>query len=252
MTSHDAIVSHLDSELDVAHYNDAGDKFNGALVSGEGAVDRVGTCANCTFETIAAAAEQGCDVVISHHGGWAEFDGDLLAEKKQRIAEHGLTWYIAHHALDCADERYGVAVALADKLGIGIEGSYAAVEGGDAGRYGTLDVSAAEFRERLAAIEEEYEVVGSLDGIGDARIGVIGGGGGVFRELLDETVDIGCDVLVTGSTAFYTRFHADELGLAMVGLGETSSEKWGVHRLGEHLKERFGDVDVMRLEETDW
>lgn len=252
MASHNDIITHLDRELDVEHYNDAGDKFNGALVQGAGDVDRIGVCTNCTFETIATAADEGCDLVVSHHGGWEEFDGDLLAEKKERIRDAGVTWYIAHHALDCADDAYGVAVALAERLGIDVEGSYANVEGGDAGRYGTLAVSTDEFMDRLEAVEPGYEVVGSLDDLENARIGVIGGGGGVFRELVDETKEVGCDVLVTGNSAFFTEIHATEIGLTLVTLEETSSEKWGVYRLGEHLKEQFGDVDVVRLQETNW
>ncbi|MDY6761827.1 MAG: Nif3-like dinuclear metal center hexameric protein [Candidatus Nanohaloarchaea archaeon] len=252
MANHDDITIYLDRELDVAHYNDAGDKFNGALVSGDGTVDGIGVCTNCTFETIATAADEDCDFVISHHGGWEEFDGDLLGEKKQRIRDAGLTWYIAHHALDCADEDYGIAVALSDELGIDIDGSYANVEGGDAGRYGTLAVSVDEFKDRLEDIEPGYDVVGSLDDTGAATVGVIGGGGGVFRELVDETKEVGCDVLVTGNSAFFTEIHAAEIGLTLVTLEETSSEKWGVYRLGEHLKEQFGDVEVVRLPETNW
>ncbi|MDY6766512.1 MAG: Nif3-like dinuclear metal center hexameric protein [Candidatus Nanohaloarchaea archaeon] len=252
MTSHDTVITYLDAELDVEHYNDAGDKFNGALVVGEGTVTRIGACTNCTFETIAAAADEGCDLVVSHHGGWEEFDGGLLAEKTDRIRDAGMTWYIAHHALDCADEDYGVAVALAEELGIDIDAAYGEIEGGRGGRYGTLAVSPGAFRDRLERIEEDYETVGDLDGLEDARIGVIGGSGGVFRSLIDETVAAGCDVLVTGNASFFGKIHAYEHGLSLVLLEETSSEKWGVHRLGEHLKERFEDVELVRLEETNW
>lgn len=246
------VISYLEEELDVAHYNEAGDKFNGVLVGSAASIETVGLCANCTFETIENAAEAGCDLVISHHGGWEEFDGDLLAEKKQRMRDNGLTWFIAHHALDCADEEYGVAVALAEKLGIAIEGSYAAVEGGEAGRYGTLSVDKEEFLERLEEVEAGYDVLGDLDGVEDQTIGVIGGGGGVFRELLDETKEIGCDVLVTGNSAFFTEIHAHEIGLTLITLEETSSEKWGVYRLGEHLKEQFSALEAVRLEEHNW
>lgn len=246
------VTGYLEEELEVEHYNEAGDKFNGVLVDAADSIGKVGLCTNCTFETIENAVEAGCDLVISHHGGWEEFDGDVLEEKKRRIRENGLTWFIAHHCLDCADERYGVAVALAEKLGISVEGAYADVEGGEAGRYGKLSVRTEEFLDRLEQIEPGFQVVGSLDGVEQQRIGVIGGGGGVFRELVDETKDVGCDVLVTGNSAFFTEIHAHEIGLTLVTLEETSSEKWGVYRLGEHLKERFDELATVRLDERNW
>lgn len=250
MASSDELVAWLDEELDVAHFNDAeGAKFNGALVAGADEVSRLGLCCNCTFETIAEAAEQDCDMVVSHHGGWEAFDGDLLAEKKERMRDAGLTWYIAHEPLDCADD-YGVSAALAAKLDIRVEGSYGFHAGGEVGRYGTFDGSTKEFRERVSAIDDA-EVVGDL-AIEGVRIGVIGGSAGVFTPLLDATVEEGCDVLVTGNASFFGKYHARERGLTLVLLEETSSERWGVYALGEEVQRAFSGTELVRLDETNW
>jgi putative NIF3 family GTP cyclohydrolase 1 type 2 len=251
MVSRDKVIDWLDNELRVEHFMDAGDNFNGALVKGTGKVGRVGLCVNTTIANIDHAHKHDLDFAIAHHGGWEDFDQDLLQEKKQRLEEYGITWYIAHASLDCADE-YGVAATLAKKLGIEIEGSYAQYEGGEAGRYGKLGVSEGEFIDRLKAIDD-YEVVGGeLQELEDAQIGVIGGSGGVFTSLIKETVDVGCDVLITGNSSFNGDIYAYEKGLTMVTLEETSSEKWGVYALGRRLRDRFSDIELHKMEERNW
>ncbi len=252
MVSRNEIVNYLDEELDVEHFNGVEEaKFNGLLVEGSGEVERIGLCTNFTYENIESAAEQDLGLVISHHGGWEEFDGDLLEEKKEEARENGLNWYVAHEPLDCADG-YGVSVALAEKLGIDVEDSYAEHAGGDVGRYGHLQVSGDEFLERLEEIEPGHEVVGGLEDLEEKKFGVVGGSGAALREIIDDTHEEGCDVMVTGNAAFFGKYHAKELGLTLVLMEETSSEKWGVYALGEHLKEQFPEVELSRLEETNW
>lgn len=145
MTSRETVVSWLDEELDVAHFNSVDEAdFKGTLVEAADQIDTRGLCANTTFENIETASEEGCDLVLVHHGGWKHFDRDLIEPKIEAMKDAGLTWYIAHQPLDCADE-YGICVALADKLGITIEGKYCHFQGGPLGRFGRLDVSEEEF-----------------------------------------------------------------------------------------------------------
>ncbi len=256
MTDHDTIIAYLDEELDVAHFNDAdGSSFNGALVTGSGPVETVALCTNCTFETIAEADEADADLVISHHGGWERFDADHLAEKKQRIRDAGMTWYIAHEPLDCADG-YGVSAVLAERLGVDVQDAFGVHAGGEVGRIGTI-ADADMFVQRLADIDD-YTVVdgsgrhdGDLDVADGATVAVVGGGGGVLVDLLQEAADMGADVYVTGNSMFAGDIYAHEEGLKLVTLEETSSEKWGVHALGDHLAGEF-DVDLHRIDETNW
>lgn len=252
MVSRETIVSWLDEELDVAHFNDVDDAdFNGALVSGTEQVGSVGLCTNTTFENIETAVEQDCDLVLVHHGGWERFDRDLLEPKKDAMRDGGLTWYVAHQALDCADD-YGVCVALADELGIAIEGRYCELQGGPHGRYGRLAVSRDEFLNRLTVVEPGYEVVGAIGDIESARIGIVGGGGGHLEAILQETIEIGCDVFVTGNSSFVNDIYAYEKGLTMITLEETSSEKWDVYVLGARLEGAFPAIETIELDERNW
>jgi putative NIF3 family GTP cyclohydrolase 1 type 2 len=252
MVSRETVVSWLNRELDTEHFNNVEEAdFNGALVKGSEEVEKIGLSTNTTFENIEAAAEKGLDLVIVHHGGWERFDHDLLEEKKEKMREAGLTWYIAHQPLDCADE-FGVCVALADKLGVEVDGKYCELQGGPHGRYGNLEVSKEEFLDRLEEVEPDHDIIGSLENVEDAKIGIVGGGGGAFAEIVKENIDIGCDVFITGNTMFANEIYAYEKGLTMVVLEETSSERWGVYALGEKLEEGFEGLEAVRIEERNW
>lgn len=252
MTDRDQLIEWLDLQLDTDHFNQVEDAdFNGALIKGSEEVEKVGLCTNTTFENISKAEENNCDLVIVHHGGWKHFDKDLLEDKKQAIREADLTWYIAHQTLDCADE-YGVCVALADKLGVEVNGKYLDIEGGYHGRYGHLKVSSQEFLNRLKEIEPNYEVVGKLENIEDAKIGIVGGGGGTRHNIIQKTLETGCDLFITGNSLFLTDIYAYEKGLNMITLEETSSEKWGVYALGDKLEQYFSDLEIVKIKEKNW
>ncbi len=252
MPSREEVLDFLNSELDTEHFNSIDDAdFNGALVKGSRDVEKVGLCTNTTFENIDSASELDCDMVLVHHGGWKRFDMDLFEEKKQEMKENNLTWYIAHQTLDCADD-FGICVALADKLGIEVDGKYCEIQGGPHGRHGHLNISKDEFLERLAKIEPGYEVIGEIEDIENQKIGVVGGGGGAFGDIVKETIDIGCDVFITGNTMFANEIYAYEKGLTMIVLEETSSERWGVYALGQHLKGNFSDIETVRIDEKNW
>lgn len=253
----DDLIDWLDDELDTDHFNQHEDaKFNGLLVEGRPDVGTVGLCTNFTWENLESAAAQDLDLVISHHGGWTQFEGDLVQEKKEWLHDRGINWYIAHEPLDCADD-YGVAAQLAKKLGVDIEGSFADHAGGENGRIGTLAVSQEEFLQRLGDIDD-YDVVEPEDrsltdiDLSDARIAVIGGGGGVFMPMLREAIEEDCDLYICGNSAFYTDIYAYERGLTLVTLEETSSERWGVYALGDKLADRFDDLQTVRLQERNW
>lgn len=260
MVDRDDIIGWLDTELDTERFNAVDDaKFNGALVEGEEGVTDVGLCTNFTRENIEAADDRGIDLVISHHGGWAEFDQDLLEEKKELARDLGITWYVAHEPLDCADG-YGISAALMQKLGIEVEGAFGEHAGGEVGRYGELRVDAEEFLRRLEEVDDHTVVDGrgrhdrglEPGDVRNARIAVVGGGGGVFTDLIAEAADLDADIYLTGNSAFYADIYAYERGITLVTLEETSSERWGVYALGEELKRAFPDIDLTKLREKNW
>lgn len=252
MVQRESLLDFLNNLLNLEHFKQVEDsKFNGALVEGTDDIQKIGLCVNTTFENIEESKEQDCDMVISHHGGWKQFDQDLLKSKKQEISESDITWYIAHETMDCA-ENIGISWVLAEKLGIKVEAQYAEHAGGRVGVYGELEVSQEEFQEKLSKIEPEYEVVGEIENLESKRIGIIGGGGGAISDLIKDTVDENCEVLIVGNSSFFGDIYAYEKGLTMIEMEETSSEKWGIYRLGEKLTEEFSEIETVKLDEKNW
>lgn len=252
MVGREGLLNFLNTELNLEDFKQIEDaKFNGALTKGAEEVEKIGLCANTTFENIESANNRDLDLVISHHGGWKQFDQDLLKRKKEKIEEADLTWYIAHETLDCAKE-FGISWTLAEKLGINIEKQYGKHAGGKVGVTGKLDVPKDEFMENLEDLEQEYEIIGNIEGIESEKIGVIGGGGGAITPLIKKTAEEGCEVFITGSTSFFGEIYAHEKGMTMIKMSETSSERWGVYRLGKHLKGEFSDLQLHKLSETNW
>jgi putative NIF3 family GTP cyclohydrolase 1 type 2 len=80
----------------------------------------------------------------------------------------------------------------------------------------------------------------------------VGGGGGAFGDIVKEIVDIGCDVFITGNTMFANEIYPPEKGLTIIVLEETSSERWGVYAIGEHLEQEFPEIEAVRIEERNW
>lgn len=252
MPSREEVLEFLNSELNLEHFKDVEDaKFNGALVKGIEEVEKIALCTNTTFENIESAEELEADLVVTHHGGWEQFDQDLLKEKKERIEDADLTWYIAHETMDCKEE-YGISATLAEKLGIKIQKYYSEHAGGKVGVTGELEITGEEFMERLREIEPGYEVIGKLENIEDKKFGVVGGGGGAFTPIIEDTAEENCDIFITGSASFFGKIYAYEKGITMVKLEETSSEKWGIYALGDRLKEEFPGIEIVKIDERNW
>lgn len=252
MASREEITGFLDGELNPDHFKQVEDaKFNGVLVDGSEEIETAGVCTNVTFETIEKAKEEGCDLVISHHGGWKEFDQDLLEEEKQRIEEAGMNWYIAHETMDCK-QGYGISASLAEKLGIEVRKRYSEHAGGKVGVTGELKVSREEFIDRLEEIEPDYKVIGNLDDAEKFKIGVVGGGGGAFTDIIQDTCEEDCDLFITGSSTFFGEIYAHDKDLNMIVMSETSSERWGMYALGDKVQEEFEKLEIIRIEERNW
>jgi putative NIF3 family GTP cyclohydrolase 1 type 2 len=153
--------------------------------------------------------------------------------------------------MDCKEE-IGISWSLAEELGIKVDEQYAEHAGGKVGVYGKLEITQEDFVEKLEQIEPGYNVVGEIENLEEKKIGVIGGSGGALGDLIKDTADQDCEVLIVGNSAFFGDIYAYEKGLTMIEMEETSSEKWGIYRLGQKLEEEFEAVETVKLDEKNW
>ena len=74
------------------------------------------------------------------------------------------------------------------------------------------------------------------------RVAVCGGAGGAC---LEDAIQAGCDVYVTGELGYHEAIEADERGLAVVAAGHGDSERIVIPKLAAALQEQLEGVEVI-------
>lgn len=229
----------LDEQLDVARYAEAEPESNGLLYqasTGDG-VSKFAVAVSTSLTTLFGAAKSGANLLIVHHPPWPGADLHLRDEKLAALAAANLSLYAAHASLDCAP-RIGNGWALAETLGVTVEGTLAEYHGGHAGVYGGCDGSFADFIARTQhALGVEVEAHQHARSFG--RVALVPGGGGE-TVYVDGARRLGCDTFVTGEGSLFTRMFAKECGVNLVLATHQSTEAPGIRALGERLGEHAG------------
>jgi putative NIF3 family GTP cyclohydrolase 1 type 2 len=226
------IAAYLDQLLNAAVFRE-NEPENGLVVDGGRPVKRVGVAVNTTFEAIDSAAAAGTELLLVHHTSWAYIDRSLHAPKMARLRELGISLYCAHASLDGADG-IGTGFALANLIGMGVEGRFADYEGAPAGVYGAWQQGSLDslLSAVVGAIGGQPEVIRGAKEC--RRIGIVTGAGGL-SGWLDEARELGCDTFLTGEGSMYTRLFAKEAGMNMILAGHYRTEAPGIRGLAEEL-----------------
>jgi dinuclear metal center YbgI/SA1388 family protein len=233
------VVEYLDTYLAVDDVPDSENALNGLQVEAPGPVARVAVAVDATEASIEAAAAEGADLLLVHHGLF--WDGNLPVTDRRyrrlsRLLEAGLALYSAHLPLDVHEE-VGNNAVLARELGVAVRGRFADYKGVSLGVWGELDVARDELAGRLTTLlgSEVRVIAGGPTRV--RRVGVVSGGGGGFVAAARAAE---LDALITGEGSHHTFFDAMEGGVTLYYGGHYATETWGVRALGAHLEERFG------------
>lgn len=233
------LSSYLDSALRIAELPDYDHALNGVQVENQGVVSRVGAAVDASEQTIRAAIECKCDLLVVHHGLFWDGLGPISGLRYRRLKlliDHGIAVYSAHLPLDLHPE-FGNNVLLARELGITVGGPFGLFKGMPIGVWGTLPMR----REALAARLDDLlgvrvkMIPGGPEKI--MRVGVVTGGAG---SLIGEAAAAGLDAFVTGEGAHHTYFDAMELGVNVYYAGHYATETFGVRALAQHIEDKFG------------
>jgi len=212
------------------------------------------TCLTLTRQTCQEAIDRGVDMVVTHHPvpfrplssittmshyGWI-----LWQLATQRIAV-----YSPHTAFDsCAD---GINARLSRLLELEDVHPLRPFEQDTfvgAGRTGCLAHPmplldfAQHVKQKLGV--KFLQIVGSPD-MSVSRVAVACGAAG---EFLEDARRCGCHVIVLGEARYHTCLEAEFWGIGMVLVGHYASERHGVERLAEILREHFPQVKVWASE----
>lgn len=212
------------------------------------------TCLTLTRQTCQEAIDRGADMVVPHHPvpfrplssittmshyGWILW----------QLATHRIAVYSAHTAFDsCAD---GINARLARLLELQDVRPLRPCEQDTfvgAGRAGNLP-HAMPFVDFAQHVKQKLgikllQIVGSPD-MTVSHVAVACGAAG---EFLKDARKCGCQAIVLGEAKYHTCLEAEFWGIGMVLVGHYASERHGMERLAEILREHFPHLNVWASE----
>ena len=228
---------------------------NAGLLIGsrEREVRRVGVALDVTSETLAAATEQGCDGILTHHPVIFRPMRSIGDESlPARLIRAGMAVLSAHTNLDAAEG--GVNDLLAALLGLEQVEKLADPGAPDlppGARMGRLP--------RPLSAEELARLVKDTLGAGGVRFTVREGliekaavcGGAGADDFMLPAMAAGCGALVTGEAKHHQWLAAREDNFCLIDGGHFSTERIVKRELAARLAGAFPDLQVCLLEERD-
>jgi len=235
------IVSFLDDLLDTKNVSDA--SFNGLQVQGKDTIKKVLFAVDAGFETFQKAVELQADMIVVHHGNfWQGVNPSLVGWKKERIAllfKHEISLYASHLPLDKHPD-VGNNAQLLEILGCKKECAFGMYHGQSISFIGKTEQPLT-VESVVKTLQEKINAQCKVLPFGPKEIGRIAvcSGGGADYGLLQEAIDAGVDLYLTGdSTEMYHT--AKEAGINIIFAGHHATETVGVKALAEVVAERFG------------
>lgn len=234
-----ALVDYTRQLLQVERYSDYCP--NGLQLEGTANVNKIVSGVTASMALLEAAKKAGADAVLVHHGYfWKNEDATIVGLKRNRIQfllENNLSLLAYHLPLDAHPE-LGNNAQLAQKLGIEVQGW--------AGNQGLVGVGALpqaqtlkDFSQQIQAKLQRSPLVIGDENKQVRRVAWCTGGA---QGYMQDAIDLGVDVFISGEVSEQTYHLACESGVAYIAAGHHATERYGVQALGEHLAAQFGIV----------
>lgn len=239
------IVDFLDKYLKAGEIED--NAINGLQVEGSEDVKKVVIAVDACLEVFNRARELGADMIIVHHGlFWKETDlriEGLLRMRLDALFSNGMSLYAAHLPLDLHPEAGNNAV-MAKRIGLSDLKPFGNYHGVYCGYSGVLE---REYKldDFLGLVEEKIGKirVRHLFGAKNVRrVGIVSGGGAFA---VNEMGKDGIDIMISGEAQHVFYNQSKELSVNAIYLGHYDSEVFGVKALGEKLKQKFKEIEVV-------
>ena len=233
------LARHCDDLLEVDRFRDYCP--NGLQVQGKDQIETIVSGVTACQALIDDAIEHQADAILVHHGYfWKGEDVRIVGMKRRRIQAllNSGTSLLAYHLPLDAHPVLGNNAQLALKLGLSVEGQFGR-EQPAIGLYGSL-ASPMPVTDFLAVIREQLEreplhIPGDLK-----QVHKIAWCTGSAQSYIEEAVELGVDLFLSGEISEQTTHIARETGTHYVAAGHHATERYGVQALGEHLAGHFG------------
>jgi dinuclear metal center YbgI/SA1388 family protein len=234
------LVAHLDALLRIREIPDEPNAVNGLQVECRSSIRRIVAAVDASQATIDGVVERAGPgtLLLAHHGLLWDGNVPVVGRRYCRIRallENDIALYAVHIPLDVHPE-LGNNAALAEGLGVQVEGWFGSYRGIALGICGRLSLDREQLTGRLSQLLSS--AVTLIPGGPDvtARVGIVTGAG---TTLMAAAREAGLDTFITGEGPHHVYFDAMEWNMNLLYGGHYATEKLGVQHLAEHLGERF-------------
>ncbi|NLS44680.1 MAG: Nif3-like dinuclear metal center hexameric protein [Firmicutes bacterium] len=231
------LTGYLDDYLMVPHIPDS--SLNGLQIETDREITKIATAVDATIETFKRANENNAELIIVHHGlfwGKAPIRGPLYRRVRYLI-ENRLSLYAAHLPLDMHEE-VGNNAELAKILGIRNIQPFLRYKGSLIGLFGEID--AIDIHGITELLEDQLRSDIKVFPLGKhkiTKVAICSGDGG---QDLDQAIEKGADLYLTGETSHEALTLAKDAGINLIFAGHYSTETLGPKALGKHIETKFG------------
>lgn len=228
--------------MDIDGLSRADNSLNGVQVGlMDAPVRRVAFAVDACMETFQRAVEQEADLLFVHHGLFWGADLRVTGSHYQRLAyliDNRCALYAAHLPLDAHPE-FGNNAGLAGKLALIDREPFGEYHGVKIGLKGVVDPprTIEEILDALALDRETCAAVLPFGGKEISTIGIVSGGA---THEIQQAIDEGLDLYLTGEMSHVIYHLCLEEGINIIAGGHYQTERLGVSLLQERLTEETG------------
>ena len=232
----DALNNYLNTLLQPERFSDYCP--NGLQVEGKQEINKIVTGVTASMALLQAALQANADAVLVHHGYfWRGEALPIVGIKKRRIQfllQHDINLFAYHLPLDMHPE-LGNNVMLAKQLGLQVT-----AWAGEKNMLALAELNQVQTLQSFALMIENKlkrppQVIGDLQ----KSIKTIALCTGAAQGYIEEAVEAGADVYISGEISEQTVHVARESGMSYISAGHHATERYGIQALGEHLAQKF-------------
>ncbi len=223
----------------------------------EAPVTKVLVALDATDPVIARCAEEGVQLLLTHHPltmqGIRQFnEGDLTGRRVLALAENR----VAHFAMHTNYDVVTMGQLAGDMMCLEQQKILEVTATTDKGEYGIGRVGLLPAWCTAASCCEKVKEVFGLDGIrlfGDPqrKVRYIAVSPGSGKSMIEPALHMGVDLLVTGDIGHHDGLDAVAKGLLVADAGHYGIEHIFVKQMGEWMRERFPELDVLEMTEQE-
>ncbi|MFZ6675300.1 Nif3-like dinuclear metal center hexameric protein [Undibacterium sp. Xuan67W] len=237
--SREQLAQFLAEELQINRFRDYCP--NGVQVEGRYEIKRIVSGVTASLALLEEAVRLNADAILVHHGYfWRGEDMRVIGQKQRRLKlllAQDISLFAYHLPLDM-HAHLGNNAQLARRLDLRPEGRFGE---DDLGWTGVIsDDSIKTVGQFAMHIEQRLGRLPLVIGDPEQTLGKIAWCTGAAQNMLDQAINAGASVYLSGEISEPTVHLARESGVSYMACGHHATERNGVKALAEFVAQRFG------------